>query len=351
MLRSLKLLRLKKEYSKIWGQALPELTVGMRDPHYELVEKIMSHYQRYPDDTPLIEKTPQRLRSDARMNALIHHQFSVQSPPAADVWNEMILSNDGEIPVRVYLPPGRGPYPILIYFHEGGWTYGDLDTTHATAVNILQKTGWVVITVDYRLAPEYPFPAALHDCYAVLQWASKQENALPMRGNGSQIIVAGQGTGANLAASLCLYASAQNGPVIASQILINPIVDLLNLDTVSTDNPPIPSNASVEEMRFFINQYIKNPLSLTDSFVSPLHAGDLSDLPPAVIAAAEFAPLRSQSKKYAEKLLEANTPAEFILAEGLENGFFTMQNLLPRANFYAQQILETAITQVKEHAT
>ncbi|MCD4752443.1 MAG: alpha/beta hydrolase [Anaerolineaceae bacterium] len=343
MLRSLKLLRLKKEYTKIWKQPLPELTVGMRDPHYELVEKIMSHYQRHSDDTPLMEKTPQRLRSDARMEALIHHQFSVHLPPVSDIWNEMVPSNAGEIPVRVYLPAGRGPYPILIYIHGGKWTYGDLDTTFTTAVNILHKTGWVVITMDYRLAPEHPFPAALHDCYAILQWASKQENALPMRGDASQIIVAGQGTGGNLAASLCLYTREHKGPVIVSQILINPILDLLNLDAIS-------SNANIEEVKFFVQQHIKNSLLLSNPLVSPLLASDLAGLPPAVIAAAEFAPLRSQSKKYVEKLSEANIPADFTLAEGMENGFFTMQHLLPRADFYAQQILETAITQVKRHA-
>ena len=347
MLRSLKLLRLNKEYSKIWKQPLPELTVGERDPHYVLVKKIMSHYQRSPGNTPVVEKTPQRLRSDARMKALIHHQFSVQPPHAADLWNEMVPSNTGEIPVRVYLPAGRGPYPILIYLHGGSWTFGDLDTTHATALNILQKTGWVVITVDFRLAPEHPFPAALHDCYAVLKWASKQENALPMRGDSSQIIVAGQGTGANLAASLCLYAHDQKGPEITSQILINPIVDLFNLNPVSTENPANSSHADIEGMKFFMEQYTQNTTLLSDPLVSPLLASTFAGLPPVIIAAAEFAPLRSQAVRYADKLSEANVPVEFILAKGLDNGFFTMQHLLPRANFYAQQILETALRQVK----
>jgi len=341
MLRSMRLMQLKRKYALLWKQpTLPELEPGTLDPDYGLLDTLESHYQRRADELPLHKKTPRRLRSDERMQALVHHQFAAPIPAIADIWNENIPSNNGEVPVRIYLPDGRGPYPITLFLYKGGWVSGDLDTAHASAAIIAHKTGHVVITIDTRKAPEFPFPAALQDCYTVLQWAANEKNALPMRGDAAKISVIGEGTGGNLAAALCLYTRDRQGPQITAQVLIDPVLDLLHSDLLSISETRIHSAVSIEDLKFFIQQYIQDPLLSTDPLVSPLHSEDMSGLPATILALSEFNPLIPQGKEFAEKLQSAGISTEVLSANGLRPDFFSQQHLLPRANQAGSNILD-----------
>jgi acetyl esterase len=270
---------------------------------------------------------------------LINHQFSVSLPPCPEIWHETISAATGEVPVRIYLPSGKGPHPMMIYLHGGGWTIGDLDTAHATALQLSAKTGWVVISVDYRLAPEHPFPAALQDAYAVFRWCTIPENALSIRGDVNKIVIAGDSAGGNLAAALCLYNRDRQGPAIAGQLLIYPVLDLLHFDRASYFQYGSGHLLTAEDVPFFVRQYIADPLLATDPLVSPLLTADLNNLSPALIVTAEFDVLRTEAEEYAEKLKSAGISTRLFFAAGMEHGFFSMQHLIPRADYYASQIL------------
>ena len=272
---------------------------------------------------------------------LINRQFAMPLPHVFDIWQEKIPSSSGEVPVRVYLPSGKGPFPIFIFLHGGGWTTGDLDTAHATSLQIAAKTGWVIVSVDYRLAPEHPFPAALQDAYAVFRWCACVENAMSIRGDHRRIVVAGESAGGNIAAALCLLNRDRQGPAIAHQLLLYPALDLLHFDTPSYQQYAAGHGLTAEDVSFFIRQYIGDPLLATDPLVSPLLSNDLNGLPPATIVVAEFDVLRSEAEEYAEKLKQFNLPVELFMGAGMEHGFFGMQHLIPRADQYAAQILQS----------
>ena len=341
MLRSIKQMRLKNRLVHAFQQsALPELPSGSLDPDYELLQQLTQSFQRESNPKPLSAKSIRELRSDARMQVLIESQFALSAPPLPEIWHETIPTTGGSVPVRIYLPASRGPHPILIYLHRGGWCYGDLDTTHDSALRIAHHTGWVVITVDYRLSPEYAFPAALQDAFAVLKWASQPENALPMRGNPQQIVLCGEGAGGNLAAALCLMNRDRQGPPIASQVLIDPILDLLHTDRISYQRYAAGYDLTPADVSFFIQQYIHDPVLAMDPIISPLLSPDLANLPPALIVSAELSILRSEGEEYVQKLQQARVPVRHWLAIGLKHGFFSQQHVLPRAHFYAGHIYD-----------
>lgn len=341
MLRSFQQMRLRKRLIHAFQQAaLPELPSASLDPDYELLQQLMQSFQRDRNPKPLSTKSIRELRSDARMQVLIENQFALSAPPLPEIWHETIPTTGGGVPVRIYLSASRGPHPIVIYLHRGGWCYGDLDTTHDSALRMAHATGWVIITVDYRLSPEFAFPAALQDAYAVFKWASQPENALPMRGNPQQIVLCGEGAGGNLAAALCLMNRDRQGPTIAGQVLIDPILDLLHTDRTSYQRYANGYSLTPADVSFFIQQYIHDPVLTMDPIISPLLSPDLANLPPALIVSAELSILRSEGEEYAQKLQQARVPVRHWLAIGLKHGFFSQQHVLPRAHFYAAHIYD-----------
>ncbi|NSW53709.1 MAG: alpha/beta hydrolase [Anaerolineae bacterium] len=340
MLRSLRLLRLKKQFRKAFFEPLPELPTGSRDPVYGLVEQLRREYQRRRPVQPAHQKSPRELRSDARMQLLVDSQFANPLPPVPEVWHETISANGTDLPMRIYIPKGRGPYPVVVYLHGGGWVSGDLDTAHPAALQIAAKTGWTVVSVQYRLAPEHPFPAALQDACAVLRWCAAPENSQPMRGDPGRIIIAGDGSGANLAAAACLLNRDRQGPPIAYQLLLNPILDLLHFDRPTYSQYRQGHTLTAEDVPFFVRHYIADPVLATDPLVSPLLSANLAGLPAALVAVAEYDVARSDGEEYADRLASFGVPVQRFFAAGMEHGFFDMQHLVPRAGRYGNQILE-----------
>jgi acetyl esterase len=263
----------------------------------------------------------------------------VELAPLAKMEDRMIPVGDGaEIKVRIYTPEGEGPFPLFIYYHGGGWVIGDLETADASCRMIANKTERVVVSVDYRLAPEYKFPIPVQDCYAALQWT--YQNAHTLNAKASNIVVGGDSAGGNLSAVMSMMSRDCNGPKISAQVLIYPVTDL-SYDTRSYDQFAEGFGLDKDLMIWFGNYYINNELDAKNIYVAPLLANNLCDLPPAFVITAECDVLRDEGMAYAKLLDEAGITVKAYTEPGVIHGFFTNMAVFP------EQIKMT-ITQINE---
>ncbi len=240
--------------------------------------------------------------------------------------DRVVPAIDHEIPVRVYTPSDAvgGDAPLLLWLHGGGWVIGDLDTADATARALANRSGAVVVSVDYRLAPEHRSPAALDDCLAALVWAVEEAELLGV--NSSKVAVGGDSAGGHLAALLCQRVRDEFGPEIDFQLLVYPVTDL------TLSHPSVDENAegyflTKETMAWFVDAYLGDQ-DPTDGAVSPLWANSLAGLPPALIITAEFDPLRDEGEAYAAELRAAGVAVEAVRYDGQIHGFLGMAALL-----------------------
>lgn len=240
--------------------------------------------------------------------------------------DRIVPGADNDVPVRVYTPADAvgGDAPLLIWLHGGGWVIGDLDTTDATARALANRSGAVVVSVDYRLAPEHTAPAALEDALAALTWSV--ENAELLGVNAAKVAVGGDSAGGNLAAALCLRVRDEFGPDIDFQLLVYPVVDC------TLSHPSIEENAegyflTKDAMVWFTGHYLGG-LDPKDPSVSPLYANTLAGLPPALVITAEFDPLRDEGEAYAAALRDAGVAVEAVRYEGQIHGFMGMAALI-----------------------
>ncbi|WP_066066944.1 alpha/beta hydrolase [Neobacillus soli] len=251
----------------------------------------------------------------------------VELASLAKVEERMIpVADDAEIKVRIYTPEGQGPFPLFVYYHGGGWVIGDLETADASCRMIANRTGRVVVSVDYRLSPEYKFPIPVEDSYAALQWVS--ENASSINGNASNLVVGGDSAGGNLSAVVSLISKEKNGPDISGQVLIYPVT-ALGYDTKSYQEFQQGFGLDKDLMIWFGNYYINNEEDTKNKYVAPLLAEDLSNLPPAFILTAENDVLRDEGLAYAERLKQAGVKVETIIETGLVHGYFTNMAVFP----------------------
>ena len=231
------------------------------------------------------------------------------------------------VPVRVYSASDEVT-PCIVYLHGGGWVIGDLDTHDTICTQLTNATGYTVVSVDYRLAPEDPFPAPLDDSYTGLCWV--QENAAMLNIDPSKIAVAGDSAGGNLAAAVCLKARAEDNTGIAFQLLLYPVIDF-NFDTQSYIDNAEGYLLTREGMRWFWDHYIGHDNSGSHPMASPIREKDLSGLPPACILTAEFDPLRDEGEVYAAALEAAGVPTVMKRYDGMIHGFFGMTDTIEGA--------------------
>lgn len=244
----------------------------------------------------------------------------------ARVEDRRIPGPAGEIPVRIYTPEGEAPLPVLVFFHGGGWVIGSLDSHDALCRTLARAVPALVISVDYRLAPEHPFPAAVEDSHAALRWAF--DNAAALGGDPARLAVGGDSAGGNLAAVVALLARDRGGPALAHQLLVYPATDLRG-DTVSMRENGEGYFLTHGVMVWFSNHYLTSAQKLLPH-ASPLLAPDLRGLPPATVITAEFDPLRDEGEAYAARLREAGVAVEATRYDGMIHGFFTIP-LFPQA--------------------
>jgi acetyl esterase len=238
------------------------------------------------------------------------------------------------VPVRVYWPatpdisstPVPGP-PVVVFTHGGGFVLCSLDSHDQLCRAMTAETGAVVVSVDYRLAPEHPYPAAVDDSWAVLDWVLREGGA-ELGADTGRLAVAGDSAGGNLAAVLALLARERGGPEIRAQLLVYPMLD------PARDSGSYRENASgyfvtAEHLRWYWEQYLGG--GNADAHAAPALAEDLAGLPPAHVVTAEFDPLRDEGETYAARLREAGVEVELHRYDGVFHGFFSMAAALPEA--------------------
>ncbi|MCG5433609.1 alpha/beta hydrolase [Mycobacterium sp. MYCO198283] len=249
--------------------------------------------------------------------------------PELAVSDRSIDGPAGSIRLRIYRPPGAENPPVVLFFHGGGFAVGDLDTHDGTAREHAAAAGAVVVSVDYRLAPEHPFPAAVDDAWAATQWVATHPAELAA--DTSRLAVAGDSAGGNLAAVMALRARDAGGPAIAFQLLWYPATtwDLRLPSFVENAEAPILSTGAVAAF----SRWYAGHLDLTDPppYLAPARAADLSNLPPAYIAVAGHDPLRDDGIRYAELLAAAGVPVELHNAETLVHGYVAYTGVVPAA--------------------
>jgi acetyl esterase len=263
--------------------------------------------------------------------------FDTVDIPIGSTSDQLIKGPASDIPVRIYTPIATGgALPILLYFHGGGWVIGNIATHDKLCRALANEAHCIVLSVDYRLAPEAPFPAAVDDCYAALEWAEK--NASEIGGDANRIAVGGDSAGGNLAAVLALKARNEKGPEISFQLLIYPVTDA-RMDTGSYRAFGEGHLLEARTMAWFFDQYAPEGLDREQPYLSPLRAKTLKNLPPAYVVTAGHDVLRDEGKAYADALREAGVEVTHVNYEGMVHGFFNMQ-----------AVLDTAKTAIKEAA-
>ncbi|KJE21007.1 esterase/lipase [Frankia torreyi] len=233
-----------------------------------------------------------------------------------------------DVRVRIYRPVAApADCPAVLFLHGGGFILGDLDMAHSEALRFAEL-GCVVVSVDYRLAPEHPYPAAVDDCYAALTWLARE--ARPSLGvDPARIAVAGGSAGACLAAALTLLSRDRGGPALCFQFLTAPKLDD-RLDTVSmrtlTDTPMWDSGKVALTWRYYLADRAGAPDAVVPPYAAPARAADLSGLPPAFVSVCEFDPLRDEGLAYAQRLVQAGVPTELHLYPGTFHGSRLIHN-------------------------
>lgn len=234
----------------------------------------------------------------------------------------------GPIPLRLYYPDTHGPHPVVVYFHGGGWVLGDLETHHAICHALAFTSGCLVAAVDYRLAPEHRFPAAVDDAYAATLWIA--ENASSIAADRRRVAVAGDSAGGNLAAVVAMRARDAGAPEIALQILVYPITDC-DLDTPSYMENASGYQLTRELMAWFWRHYAPGRKEAEHPDASPLRAAHLGRLPRALVLTAEYDPLRDEGETFARRLEEAGVSVELIRYDGMIHGFFRLTSRFHKA--------------------
>ncbi len=271
---------------------------------------------------------PFSLTPDQWREAFANMPGEATGPELARVESRTIPGPEGEIPVRIYWPDGDGPRPGLVYFHGGGFVLCGLDSHDATCRELAAGASCVVVSVDYRLAPEHPFPAAPEDCYAATCWTA--ENAAELGIEATRLAVAGDSAGGNLAAVVALLGRDRGGPALAHQLLIYPVTDH-SFETDSYHENGEGYFLSRDMMRWFWHQYLASEADGESPLASPLRAPDLAGLPDATVLTADYDPLRDEGRSYAERLEKAGVATQYQNYPGVFHGFFAMTSEIPRA--------------------
>ena len=301
------------------------------DPHLAGVLQMMAG----SGAKPIAEGTPEEGRA-AYLALTAGSLTPEQRVPVASVQDTTVPGGAGAVPSRIYRPEGAGPFPTVAYFHGGGYVIGNLDTHDNMCRSICRGAQAVVVSVDYRLAPEHPFPAGIEDAVAAAQWIVANAREL---GGSDRVAVAGDSAGGNFSAVVAQQLRDAGTP-LAAQFLIYPAVDHAAAVYPSAEQNGKGYFLEAETMAWFYNHYAGGYADTMDPRLAPLQAQSLANLPPAVIVTAEFDPLRDQGAAYAEALRATGGQAELIEGAGMIHGFFDMGRWSPGA----QAVITQGIT-------
>ncbi len=283
------------------------------------------------DQMAAANSAPFHRMTPAAARELMERRAPSGAPVAvARVEDRAIARPAGEIPVRIYTPAGAGPFGALVYFHGGGWVVGSIAMVDDVCRRLANAAGCVVISVDYRLAPEHRFPAGPEDCYAAARWAA--DNASAGGWDRTRIAVGGTSAGGTLATAVAMMARDRGGPSLAFQLFVYPATQR-ELTTPShsqfaNDNYYVLSRA---DMEWFWGHYLAAPADAANPYACPARAASLAGLPPAMVITAEYDPLRDEGEAYAARLKEAGVATVLRRYDGVTHGFFGMAAVLDKA--------------------
>lgn len=309
-------------------------------PLDEQAQEILEQYAQF-NTLPIPQLSPENARNQPTLREaafeLIAHKTSkrllnVAMPapePVGKIQHLTMPGRIGDILLRVYTPEGSGPFPVLVYFHGGGWVIANLETYDSSCRALCNEAGCIVVSVAYRQAPEYKFPAAVEDAIEATQWV--MQNAASFEGDPSRVAVGGESAGGNLAAVTCLAAREQEWPMPLFQLLIYPVTNF-GYDFPSYQECANAKPLSSDMMPWFWRHYLRSGADGANPFASPLRAADLSGLPPALIQTAEFDPLRDEGEAYGERLRQAGVPVTVTRYDGLMHEFFGLSGLINKAH-------------------
>ncbi|MEW1686197.1 alpha/beta hydrolase [Streptomyces sp. NPDC093594] len=255
--------------------------------------------------------------------------------------HDVVIPGRSGIRARVYVPRGEPPFACLVHFHGGGWVTGGLDTHDRPSRDLAARSGCIVVTVDYRKAPEHPFPAAVDDAWTAVTWVHEQADRLGVAPD--RIGVSGDSAGGNLAAVVCLRNRDEQGPALRFQALLYPLTD------ARCESPSYQSNAvgygiQADDLRRYWGLYLGGRADADHPYASPLRASDLSGLPPALVVTAEYDPARDDGERYAARLANAGVSVTLSRYEGMIHAFYLMGGVLSRTRDLVDEIAREART-------
>jgi acetyl esterase len=294
------------------------------DPSIQLLLELRKRNGAKPWHAYTPEQARRAFAAESRVGTLRHM-------PVGAIRDLTVDGGDGPIPARHYAPPAEvsGAVPLLVYLHGGGFVIGDLDSYDSVCRLLCRHAGVHVLSIDYRLAPEHPFPAALNDCKAALEWAFAHAGELGA--DPTRVAIGGDSAGGNLAATVARLTARDGAPVPAMQLLIYPATDVEShwrSRELFRDGNLLLTTADID---FFEHHYMGEAAD-EDPLGSPLHAGDLSNLPPALVATAGFDPLRDEGEAYAKALADAGSTVILRRFGELLHGFVNLSPINPASH-------------------
>lgn len=261
----------------------------------------------------------------------VERQFvtGLPKPEVGKVEERTIDGPGGPLRLRIYTPAGEGPFPLLAFYHGSGFCVCSLDTHDDMCRHLCRGSGAVVCSVDYRLAPEHKYPAGPDDCVAATRWAA--EHAAELNADPNRIAIAGDSAGGNMAAVVALRLRDEGGPKLVGQLLIYPVTDHYTAETPSMTKHATGTGLMRDTMIWFWDNYLGDSTQAENSYVSPIRARDLSNLPPALVITAEYDVLCDEGESYAERLRQAGVPTRMTRYDGMNHGFFFWVDTVEKA--------------------
>jgi len=317
-----------------WGKTIkPEMQA--------VIEKLVSYGDKPLETLSAVDARKNHTPTDAVMDLVKENNITIPAPKV-DTSGQDIAVTGGKIHVRIYTPKeAKGPFPLIVYYHGGGFVIADLDVYNASAQGLAEQVGAVVVSVAYRLAPENKFPTAHNDAFAAYEWAVK--NAVSLKADPAKIAVVGESAGGNLAANVSIAAKAKNIMVPLHQVLVYPIAQAnMNTDSYKMYADAKPLNKAM--MSWFTEKYLTTMIEAQNPKISLVNA-NLKGLPPTTIITAEIDPLHDDGVMLANKLADAGVKVSSRNYEGVTHEFFGMAIVVPEAKAaqaYAAEQLKAA---------
>jgi acetyl esterase len=279
-------------------------------------------------NTPTFKNAVEEMASQSATTRAINVAMPAMPEPVEKIEHILIPTSEGEVLARIYYPNTDKNLPVLVYFHGGGWVIASLDVYESSCRALCNAAEAIVVSVNYRQSPEAKFPAAINDAYDSTQWII--QNAAQIGGDPNRVAIAGESAGGNLATVTCLQARDKGGRMPIAQLLVYPVTDTsMSQASYAENQDTIPLHTSM--MPWFWNYYLENESDKTNKYVAPLHADNLSGMPPTILITAEFDPLRDEGEQYAQKLADAGVSVKFQRFDGVVHEFFGLAGAVSKA--------------------